>query len=566
MPGRKSNQEKKTHTPSHYRALLRKLKEALREDVFRGNPEEFIKEARSLGEPYYRAQALFTLSAQLPLKPKAAIELAQEAFLEAGQEVRGWRKAELLTTLAKRLKSWRGQDTGELAGWNREKLARKLLDQILEMPVGKGLSEAILGVSTHLPGSCQEPLLERALKNPGFEQEDSKTVLRSWARSCDPEHVMKLLEEAQDLRGRAKLLGYLHFQRRKAGHKDRSPTPFAEALVAADQLPPDEEYLDTLRYLATMAKSKQEFMALYHKTPHFPGPVFKVRLLNTLAGRADKAGFGNLTRLWLKEAGELIRTHSEPRERVQLSLNLAQGLFRTGLREEAENLFREVELDLEKLDPETATASLWQRLGKAMKICGFLSTQGNVEPRKEVHGVKVASGLRHVLALFDAYEGGLGPVHYRALARAAPLCFAFDLDLALVGFPTDNLDKLVREARKETGVGKGGKYLKQLADQDRIRLIPATRRKAPERWAGPGIPVGTTSKPDPQKAMSFSELLVRARAGTPEPLILLMGLGKKGLPTVLLNAVSYHLELTGKNVPLETATVMGILTERLRGK
>jgi hypothetical protein len=42
-----------------------------------------------------------------------------------------------------------------------------------------------------------------------------------------------------------------------------------------------------------------------------------------------------------------------------------------------------------------------------------------------------------------------------------------------------------------------------------------------------------------------------------------MGLGKKGLPSSLLNKTSYHLELTGQNVSLETCTAMGIIAMKM---
>ncbi len=45
-----------------------------------------------------------------------------------------------------------------------------------------------------------------------------------------------------------------------------------------------------------------------------------------------------------------------------------------------------------------------------------------------------------------------------------------------------------------------------------------------------------------------------------------MGLGKKGLPESFLKSVPYHLEHTGKDVALETATAMGVIAEQLRSK
>ena len=86
-----------------------------------------------------------------------------------------------------------------------------------------------------------------------------------------------------------------------------------------------------------------------------------------------------------------------------------------------------------------------------------------------------------MLALYDTYEGGLKPVHARAVARAAPLCVAFGLDLALMGFPTDNLEELVKMVARDTGVGKGGGYLKELHKEGRVVLVPCTKQEPPKK-------------------------------------------------------------------------------------
>ena len=150
------------------------------------------------------------------------------------------------------------------------------------------------------------------------------------------------------------------------------------------------------------------------------------------------------------------------------------------------------------------------------------------------------------------------------------MCVAFGLDLSLVGFPTDDLEALIRETIADTNIGKGGDLLKGLHENGRITLIPASTKRPPQASDWPGIPVATSSHPDPSKQVPLSDLgrllrITKGREGDPgQRLCLIMGLGKKGLPPTLMNSVPYHLELTGKNVPLETATVMGVISERLR--
>jgi hypothetical protein len=167
---------------------------------------------------------------------------------------------------------------------------------------------------------------------------------------------------------------------------------------------------------------------------------------------------------------------------------------------------------------------------------------------------------RHILALYDTYEGGLKPVHSRAVARAAPLCAAFGLDLALIGFPSDDLERIVGLSEKETNIGKGGTYIRKLHSTDRILLVGCSEKDPPSDWSDLGLPVATTSRPDRMKSIELGRAIEVSRTAHPKRRIcLIMGLGRKGLPDSLLESVSHHLEITGANIPLETATAMGIL-------
>ena len=170
----------------------------------------------------------------------------------------------------------------------------------------------------------------------------------------------------------------------------------------------------------------------------------------------------------------------------------------------------------------------------------------------------------HVLALYDAYEGRMKVGHFRAIARAAPLCVAYDLDLALIGFPSEDPEAMVAGAVSETTVGRGGKLIETLHSAGRIHCVPASMADSPSRWGDLGTPVATTSRPDPEKSCTLGRngLIPRGRTGSAPPdgrLCVVMGLGKKGLPPSLLARFHHHIELTGKNVPLETATAMGII-------
>jgi hypothetical protein len=76
--------------------------------------------------------------------------------------------------------------------------------------------------------------------------------------------------------------------------------------------------------------------------------------------------------------------------------------------------------------------------------------------------------------------------------------------------------------------------------------------------------VATTASPDPGKKIDLSNARARAEKEHQKGRVcLIMGIGRKGLPRSLLSSVPYHLEITGVNIALETATAMGILTYML---
>jgi hypothetical protein len=182
----------------------------------------------------------------------------------------------------------------------------------------------------------------------------------------------------------------------------------------------------------------------------------------------------------------------------------------------------------------------------------------------ELSAEKESIHTRHVLALYDTYEGAITSVHLRAIARAVPLCIAFDMDLALMGFPADNLQELTRRVVAETNIGKGGTYLDALIQQKRVMFVKCNRRNPPEDWSILGMPVATTSHPDKEKRKGIREVI---RLATSQHSLhracFIMGLGRKGLPHSLLHAVTYHLELTDQGISLETCTAMGVIAQQI---
>lgn len=153
-----------------------------------------------------------------------------------------------------------------------------------------------------------------------------------------------------------------------------------------------------------------------------------------------------------------------------------------------------------------------------------------------------------VLCLVNTYDKlKKHEIHLRSIARAAPLCYAFGLHLALLDFPFWKSEREVaEEVANYTTIGNGGEYLIKLAETGRLHLID----KIPAHF---GEVVATTSKPDPKKALN-PDMLSELKSAT-----FLIGLGRRGLPQEMLKSSKYHLDVTQRGVSLETCSAIGAI-------
>jgi hypothetical protein len=160
------------------------------------------------------------------------------------------------------------------------------------------------------------------------------------------------------------------------------------------------------------------------------------------------------------------------------------------------------------------------------------------------------------LGLFNTYTGkSLQVAHIRAVARASPLCYAFNLNLCLFGFPIEDVLEIVSRVENETRVGESGMYIRRLFEEDSlfIKEVPDTHF-----IKDIGELVATTSRPDNKKRVGLENIKKESR-----PYCLLIGLGSQGLPKSILKTCKRHIEITGKDIPLETCTAMGVMAAKL---
>ncbi|ALV62487.1 Uncharacterized protein conserved in archaea (DUF531) [Thermococcus sp. 2319x1] len=167
------------------------------------------------------------------------------------------------------------------------------------------------------------------------------------------------------------------------------------------------------------------------------------------------------------------------------------------------------------------------------------------------------------LALYNSYDPKkLHEAHLRAIARAAPICYAFDFHLALIGFPFEKKkpNEIAEEISQNTTIGEGGKYLIELARTNKFHLIEFPKGGFPSQF---GHIVATTRKPNENKEISSHQLAERALKG--ESFMLVVGLGRHGLPKEIFKLANYHLDITdGKRISLETCTAIGSIPTKIR--
>lgn len=530
------------HPPAKARALIQDAKAGQRPI------SELLGEARAITDASFVAEALAALAEDPRLDAVAASRAMTEAASALNRVERAFRKAEAGGEVARRAARWRvGDPEAEAA---RVKVFATLanLAQALQ---GKDLAALALAVAKATP-EHRAAMLRLVLHHGADPIEDAKAIL---ATGSGP-GVAESLVEAPVVH-QAKLLAYY-----RAHGGD---VPLEASLDTASQLPPNERR-EALRAIIAAAPLT-DLAAIHAKLP--ADAAERGRLLCTLAAQADRQGDPGLARAWFGEATALALTLPEGKDRAAIQRNVEAGVARLGTAPgnapapavvPAPTPVVQAPAPAAPAAPAPPTAPAVAPVVPAPPMAAPPSSMAGPMPttRRASAFPAFKPGARHVFALVDAYEGQLGEVQLRAIGRAAPLCWAFGLDLALVAFPAKSVEEVVAKAGRSTGIGEGAGYIEKLAAAGRILLL------ADQPAAAPGFLVATTPKPDPNKAGDFAACLARAKtAGTPA-LTVLVGLGPKGLPGAWMRAAPAHLELTGENVSLETATAMGIIADRMR--
>jgi hypothetical protein len=146
--------------------------------------------------------------------------------------------------------------------------------------------------------------------------------------------------------------------------------------------------------------------------------------------------------------------------------------------------------------------------------------------------------------------------HRRDLARAAPVAAAFDCNLATFGFPFEKELRTPLEVADwlvtTTSIGQGGDWIVKLAQGGRFNHFPYPKGGFPPQL---GEVVIATRKPFEGRKVSPFE--VAQKLGSGRSVLLVFGLGPRGLPEEIMGMGRLHMDLTERGISLETCTALG---------
>ncbi|MEF8847752.1 MAG: hypothetical protein V5A68_01300, partial [Candidatus Thermoplasmatota archaeon] len=282
------------HDPSYYRSLIREKKSKMGR-----HPEKLIKKARFIEDPYYSSLALIRLSDDKRISIPEAKLIAMESIRKTNEVEREWRRGELLSKLAKYAKKWRGKKAVK----HQEYLLNQISKEIKKIPKGKDLSQTINKVVKNIGCKRIFDILKLAINNKNFELNDSRTVIRHWAKKCckkiPPEDIFDELKKIDRGLIRAKLLGYLHLQCTRLSIER---TKVLKEAIDAALSEKDQKRKKALRYLARHISSKQDFNLMKKSLKKMKNPTQKADIEATLAGSADKSNLSEISLMFFKKS------------------------------------------------------------------------------------------------------------------------------------------------------------------------------------------------------------------------------------------------------------------------
>ncbi len=164
---------------------------------------------------------------------------------------------------------------------------------------------------------------------------------------------------------------------------------------------------------------------------------------------------------------------------------------------------------------------------------------------------------RITIGLYNSYDSNkFREPHRRAIARTGDIAMAYNMNLALFGFPIPEDCRTPKDIAEwvagTTSIGRHGDYFVQLAEEGRFSTFPYPSKGFPPQL---GEPILTTSSPEPSKKIELGTLVKEVKGG--KSILLVFGLGPHGVPKNATSIPKYNLDITGGGYSLETCTAIG---------
>ncbi|MGI6008653.1 MAG: DUF531 family protein [Methanomethylophilus sp.] len=170
---------------------------------------------------------------------------------------------------------------------------------------------------------------------------------------------------------------------------------------------------------------------------------------------------------------------------------------------------------------------------------------------------------RVTVGIYNAYDPkNFREPHRRVIARAGDLAMAFDMNLALFGFPIPETARTPVEIADfiagTTSIGGHGANFQKLAEMGRFQTFPFPNKGFPPQL---GKVVLTTCKPNQKKQVKTSELVNLINGG--QSILLVFGIGPHGTPKEVHEISDMDYEVTGGCFSLETCTALGAVCGKI---
>ena len=466
----------------HNPSIARKILRDIKDGV---SPEDLLTEIDRLSDPYYASLGLIYIATSMSIKSPKSKKIFSKAFVNANRVDQSWRRLELLIEISKRLKKI---EDGEL-----KNIQYKKIFEIIITEKKKDINNFLIKNVKNFPIEQLDSILEKTVKLKGYEFDSSKAVIRAWIVTTDINPLILILSKLEG-ELRIKLLGYLHLQLFKV-KTSISPSPLELALESSLS----EEML---RYLVRISSTPSDLNLIELKISK-KNPEESLPILIAIIAHSDRNKWHTDSQTYVSKAEKTLQTISTSEYKIKLENKLKTAVDR-------------------------------------------LSIPATKQSKPVIPLEDISSKGKHTLGLYNTYGGNWNHPHFKAVFKASNLCSAFDLDLALIGFPEISTDALVKEIKKEMRLSNEG-YISQLISKDRFRFFD---KDIDESWAG--SKVVTTANPDTSK--------LEIPHGK---VCMVMGLGPKGLPTSYIENSNHHFEITGKNIAFETGTAMGAIAGNL---